>query len=160
MRVFVTGATGFLGSAVAAELVEAGHEVIGLACSDEAAAKLAAAGMAVQRGSLVERDGLRVSAVRLPPAVHGEGDVGWNPALIRIARQPGVAAYVGEGDNRWPAVHRLDAARTWLAPFVSLDNPTSSAIARDRYHWWPARPTLVADLEHGHYVRSGVPVRR
>src|SRR2546430_2139477 len=75
MRVFVTGATGFIGSAVVRELLDAGHEVLGLARSDQ-----------------------------------GLGGHGFIARLIDIARNNGVSGYPGDGSNRWPAVHRLDAA--------------------------------------------------
>lgn len=181
MRVFVTGATGYIGSAVVRELIHAGHQVVGLARSDNGAAGLKDAGAEVQRGTLNDLDslhsgaaaadgvihlafqhnfsdfanslktdlrvvetmgvalegsgkpfvitdhmngaasenavlalatrGVRTSIVSLAPSVHSDSDKhGFVPQLIHIARTTGVSAYIGDGTNRWPAVHRLDAA--------------------------------------------------
>jgi nucleoside-diphosphate-sugar epimerase len=212
MKIFVTGASGWIGSAVVPELLEAGHEVVGLARSDASAQKVEAAGAIVQRGDVDDPDGLakaandsdgvihlafqhevafidgnfaaaaaadrraveamgaalagsdrpfvlasgllglaigrmateddglvphplvraipaglraatalltlslrgvgvRSSVLRLPPTVHGDGDQGFVASFVGIARQSGVSGYVGDGANRWPAVHRSDAAR-------------------------------------------------
>ncbi|WP_329066227.1 hypothetical protein [Streptomyces sp. NBC_01429] len=147
---------------------------------------------------------MRSSSVRLAPTVHGQGDArGFISILIGIARENGVSAYAGDGSNRWPAVHRLDAATLFrlalesapagtglhavaeeevpfrdiaeaigrrlelpavsltaeeasrhfgfLAPLVSTDSPTSSALTRERLGWLPTHPGLIADIEEGHY---------
>jgi nucleoside-diphosphate-sugar epimerase len=299
MRVFVTGASGHIGSALVPELLGAGHQVLALARSDDSAAKLEAAGAQARRGDLADLDviakaaaeadgvihlayrrdlvhagdaagviaangavleavgealegtgkpfvapvgtlalwaggitgrlgteddvvesgplagpenatvalagrGVRASVIRLSPVVHSILDTqGFTPALIAIARDKGVAGYVGDGANRWPAVHTLDAARLFrlalesapagsrlhgvaeegipfrefaeaigrnlglptasiapqdaaghfgfLGAFAAADNPTSSALTRQRLGWNPVHPGLIADLDEGHY---------
>lgn len=304
MRVFVTGASGWIGSAVVPELSSAGHEVVGLARSDASAAALTAAGAAVRSGTLDDLDSLRDAArdsdgvihlayrhdiafsgdfqgavdadrravecigealagsdrpfviasgtlgltpgrvateqdgqdsessdpllggpnsrlttaqltialasrgvrstvVRLPPTVHGESDHGFLAALVGVARSKAVSGYVGNGANRWPAVHRLDAAVLfrlaleaapagstlhaiadegvairdiaevigrhldlpvvtvapedaashfgWLAGFIGIDSPASSALTRDLLGWQPSHAGLLDDLDAGHY---------
>ncbi|MFD0763778.1 SDR family oxidoreductase [Mucilaginibacter lutimaris] len=207
MRVFVTGATGFVGSAVVKDLIEAGHQVLGLTRSEEGAKQLTETGAEVHNGTLQDLEslkrgaaacdgvihtafihdfskfkescewdrqvvaalaealtgtnkplivtsgtglatsapgqlavetnvvnsttthhpraaseeavadakakGVNASIMRLPPSVHDKGDHGFVPILINIAREKGVSAYINDGNNRWPAVHRLDAARLY-----------------------------------------------
>ncbi|MFI5634339.1 SDR family oxidoreductase [Streptomyces sp. NPDC051664] len=305
MRVFITGASGWIGSAVVPELIRAGHQVVGLARSDASAAALAQAGAEVRRGTLDDLDtlrraaadadgvihlafkhdiafsggfedaadadrraidtfgealagsdrpfliasgtlglapgrvateqdghatgpvgahltggpakrlanahatvaladrGVRSSVVRLPPTVHGDGDHGFLATVVAIARENGVSGYIGDGANRWPAVHRSDAAHlfrlalesapagstlhaiadegvpirtvaevigrhlglpaasvspddapghfSWLAGFLGMDNPASSAHTRELLGWQPTQPGLIDDLDKGHY---------
>jgi nucleoside-diphosphate-sugar epimerase len=294
MRIFVTGASGHIGSLVVRELLGNGHQVTGLARSDASARALEAAGAGVTRGTLDDLDvlaeaaadadgvihlafkhdfaeyvaaaasdlkavesmgaalvgsgkpfintsgtamlatgssselgtedlvgegprvaseiavlalaeqGVRASVVRLAPTVHGPTDRrGFVPTLVANARKTGQALYIGDGSNRWPAVHNLDAARLYrLAvesapagsrlhgaaeegiPFrkiaqaigaqlgvpaasvsleqateqlgfigwvASLDNPTSSVLTQKLLGWTPEHPTLLDDLESGHY---------
>lgn len=217
MRVFVTGATGFIGTVVVRELLQAGHQVLGLARSEKSAKKLMEAGVMVHHGDLEDLDsltrgaeeadgvihagfihdftrfkvvcevdkkaieqlgevlrgtnrplivtagtamlnpgklvtenmkapfnpawprvsepaaedvcalGTKAAVLRLSPSVHGEGDKGFIQILINIAREKGMSAYIGEGLNRWSAVHRLDAALLFR---LALENAEPGA----RYH--------------------------
>ena len=240
MRVFLTGATGFIGSAILHNLISAGHEVVGLARSDEAAGTLEKWGVEARRGELADIDnlvaaarasdgvihtafihdfsayaagveadrravdalagalegsgkpmviasgtmmvshvrpateqdapasldvpraaseervltavGVRGSVVRLAPSVHDKTRASLVSRIAELAREKRVAAYVGDGANRWPAVHRLDAARLFC---LALER----AKAGSRFH---------AAAEEGIPMRSiaetiakglGVPVR-
>lgn len=239
MRIFVTGASGFIGSAVVAELLGAGHQVVGLARSDASSKAVTRAGAEPFAGSLDDPDslrravdsvdgvihlaykhdfddfaagaeldraaiqtlgdalagsgrplvaaggilwlspgtaltedqdapeelprfsestvggytddGVRTAIVRLPPSVHGEGDHGFVPRLIEVAREKGVAAYVGDGSNRWPSVHRLDAARAFRLTVESA--PAGSVIHAVDDEGVPARDIATVIGRH-----LGVPV--
>ena len=220
MHVFVTGATGWVGSAIVKDLLDAGHSVSGLARNSDKAAALAATGAHVVHGTLEDLDLLRSAAaaadavvhtafnhdfsqfaanaaqdrlvigtlggalegsqrpllvtsglarlaqgraateadlpgaqsprqseaaaqalaargvcaatVRLAPSVHGLGDYGFVPLLIRLAREKGVSAYIGEGNNRWAGVHRPDAARVYrLALEQGVTEPVYHAVAEE-----------------------------
>lgn len=308
MRIFVTGASGWIGSAVLPELLNHGHEAVGLARSEAAAERVAATGATVVRGDVsdpallataaadadgvihlafqhdvafgegnfakaalndrraveamgaalagsnrafvlasglvglaadrpaTEHDGLvpsnevrglpagiraatallalslrgigvRSSVLRFPPTVHGDGDNGFVPTLVALARQNRRAGYAGDGSNRWAAVHRSDAARLarlaaesapagsvlhavgdegvpmadiatalgrglrvpveridaaaaseqfgFLAHFVGLDAPATATVTRDLLGWTPTGPTLIEDLDQGHYFQAG-----
>ncbi|WNV86084.1 SDR family oxidoreductase [Umezawaea sp. Da 62-37] len=267
MRVFVTGATGFIGSAVVAELIANGHEVLGLARSDAAAESLKAAGAIPHRGSTEDVDslragaaqadgaihtaffhafshaslgtrmrvvlggsprnvvsrflaatlatdlgainaiggsltgpdrpfvaafgtmalapgrlgteddeidprsvggargaaeqamrdlagrGVRTSVVRLPPVVHGDGDRGgFLPMMIAAARKHGVVSHVGDGGNRWPAVHRLDAARLFVQALEKGD-------AGSRHHAIAEEGVPVIDIATAIGRRLDLPTR-
>lgn len=219
MKVFVTGATGFVGSAVVQELLAGGHQVLGLARSEESAGKLTEAGAEVHRGDLTDFEslktgasvadavvhlgfvhdftrfeemceldrkviesigevlmgtdkpflitsgtalfskegitnendrsftspyprmatedaaddiaakGVKVAVIRLPPSVHGKGDmIGFVPILIRLAKEKGISAVIQGGDNVWPAVHKLDAAKLYR---LALEKPF---VGGTRYH--------------------------
>ena len=226
MQIFITGASGWIGTAVIPELLDAGHDVLGLARSDESARVIEASGARVCRGDLDDLDalaaaadscdavlhlafkhelafsgqfeaaaaadrrvidtigdtfagsdrafviasgtlgvapgrvatehdgidadpvgvhgagpsirhanamatlalatrGVRSSVVRLPPTVHGDGDTGFVATLVTIARTTGVAGYLGDGSNRWPAVHRSDAATLFR---LALENAPAGSV--------------------------------
>src|SRR6202042_619730 len=109
--VIASGILGVLGLAPGAVATERDGRAVGASASrgpiSGAGGRIASA----QYTLALADQGVRSSVVRLPPATHGQGDNGFIPAAIGFARGRGAAAYVGDGANRWPAVHRDDAAR-------------------------------------------------
>ena len=249
MRIFVTGASGFIGRAVTRELLGAGHSVLGLARSDQAAVVVKdLLGADVLRGSLEDLPSLRRGAettdavihcgfvhdfsrfaenceidraailtmgevlkgstrplhvtsgmalkvegrigteddeavdpspaypraselaamvladqgvnagvIRLPPSVHGDGDKAFVPMLIQIARQKGVSGYVGGGENRWSAVHRLDAASLYR---LAIEKAVRSGQSRGaRYHGVGDEGVAVKEIATVIGTKLNMPVR-
>ena len=243
MRVFVTGATGFIGTAIVQELINAGHTVLGLARSEASAAKLIEAGADVHRGDLEDLDslrsgaaqsdgvihagfihdftrfkevcevdkkaietigevlagsdrplivtsgtalvspgtlatediippfnpawpraseqaadalvkqGIRAASLRLSPSVHGDGDYhGFVPILVNTARLKGFSAYIGEGLNRWNAVHRLDAAHLFR---LALEQATPGT----RYHGAAEEAITVKAIAEAIGKQLNIPVK-
>jgi nucleoside-diphosphate-sugar epimerase len=235
MRFFMTGASGWIGSAAAKDLLASGHEIVGLVRSEDSAAALRAAGVQAVAGTLDDLDtlgtaaadsdgvvhlafrhdiafsgdfqgavdadrraietfgdalagtdrrlivasgtlglapgrvgtecdrpdpaihprianahltlalterGVRSSVIRFAPTVHGPGDHGFTATLVEIARRTGVAGYVGDGSNRWPAVHRLDAAQ--LVRLAAENAPAGAVLHATDEDGIPARDIAAA----------------
>ena len=151
MRVFVTGATGWIGSAVVQELLGAGHRVLELARSDASAASLAAAGAEVHRGSLADLDSLENTALAVESAPHGTRLHGAGEEGVPMRD---IAQAIGEGLGvpvRSLTEEEAGARFGGMANFVALANPTSSALTRDSLGWNPTQIELLTDMRDNGY---------
>ena len=152
MRVFVTGATGFVGSAVVRELIEAGHKVLGLARSDASAKSLAAAG---NRWPAVHRlDAARLFRLALEKRAaranyHGVAEEGvpFREIAEVIGRRLNVPIVSKSSEE---ANKHFD----WFAHFAALDNPTSSERTRQVLGWHPKQPGLISDIDRPGYFET------
>ena len=152
MRIFVTGASGWIGSAVVPELLTAGHEVVGLARSDASAQRLEAAGAMIHRGDLDDAEGL-VEAAPAGSVLHAVGDQGVPFREIAVA----IGRHL---DLPTKSVSPQEAPEHFgfLSHFAALDIPVSGAETRKLLGWESTGPSLLDDLEQDHYYRSGADV--
>ncbi|OAQ96932.1 hypothetical protein LLEC1_04239 [Akanthomyces lecanii] len=155
MRVFVTGSTGFVGSAVVDDLLAHGHTVLGLTRSDTVdTTNVIAVTRAASEPVCLDfaNKGVRTSVIRLAPTTHGNGSSGFTGMLVRNALQKGVAAYVGDGSNRWSAVHVADAARLYR---LAMEKAAPGSI----YHAIAQEGVAVKDIVTRVGQELGLPVK-
>jgi len=155
LRVFLTGATGFIGSAIVPELINAGHQVLGLTRSDAGAQSLIAAAAEAHRGDLEHLESL--DAARLYKLALEKREAGSRYHAVAEEGVPvrNIAGVIGRG-LKVPVVslspEEAPAHFGWLGAFMGFDLPASSAQTQKRLDWHPTGPGLIADLEQMHYL--------